>query len=44
MNDKYLEPWTNIKFCVEIGKTASETLALLTLVCDEYVINKSSVL
>jgi hypothetical protein len=31
MSDKNLEHWINIKFCVKIGKSASETLALLTV-------------
>jgi hypothetical protein len=30
MSDKILEQWINIKFCVKIGKSAGETLALLT--------------
>jgi len=34
----------NIKFCVKIGKSASETSALLTVAYDEYAIEKSSVL
>jgi hypothetical protein len=36
MSDKNLEQKTNIKFCVQIGKSASETLALLTLAYGEY--------
>jgi hypothetical protein len=43
MNDKKLEQRINIKFCVKIGKNASETLALLTLDYGEYVMKKSSV-
>jgi hypothetical protein len=31
MSDKNLERWTNIKFCVKIGKSARKTLALLTV-------------
>jgi len=31
MSDKNLERRINIKFCVKIGKSASETLALLTV-------------
>jgi len=31
MSDKNLEQRTNIKFSVKIGKSASETLALLTV-------------
>jgi hypothetical protein len=38
-----LEQGTNIKFCVKIGKSASETLALLTSAYDEYAMKKSSV-
>jgi hypothetical protein len=33
MSDKKLEKRINIKFCVKIGKNASETLALLTVAC-----------
>jgi hypothetical protein len=43
MCDKNLEQRINIKFCVRIGKNASETLALLTVAYGEYVIKKSSV-
>jgi hypothetical protein len=43
ISDKNLEQWINIKFCVKIGKSASETLALLTVVYGEYAIKKSSV-
>jgi hypothetical protein len=32
-----------MKFCVKIGKNASETLALLILAFGEYTANKSSV-
>jgi predicted ATP-binding protein involved in virulence len=39
MCDKTLEQRINIKF----GKSASETLALLTVVYAEYAMNKSSV-
>jgi hypothetical protein len=35
--------WLNINFCVKIGKSASETLAQLTLACGEYAMKKSSV-
>jgi hypothetical protein len=44
MSDKNLEQWINIKFCVKIGKSASETLALLLVVYGEYAMKKSSVL
>jgi transposase len=43
MNDKNLEQWINIKFCVKIGKSASETLALLRVAYGEYTMKKSSV-
>jgi hypothetical protein len=42
MSDKILEQWINIKFCVKIGKSASEMLALLILAY-EYAMKKSSV-
>jgi hypothetical protein len=41
MSDKNLEQRINIKFCVKIGKSASETLALLTVAYGEYAIKKS---
>jgi hypothetical protein len=43
MNDKNPEKQINIKFCVKIGNSASETLALLTLAYNEYDLKKSSV-
>jgi len=43
MSDKNLEQRINIKFCVKIGKSASETLVLLTVVHSEYALKKSSV-
>ena len=43
MSDKYLEQRINIKFCVKIGKSASETLAQLTVAYGEYAMEKSSV-
>jgi hypothetical protein len=43
MCDKNIEQWINIKFCVKTGKSASETLALLTLAFGEYAIKKSCV-
>ena len=43
MSDKNLEQWINIKFFVKIGKSASETLALLTVAYGEYDTKKSSV-
>jgi hypothetical protein len=42
MSDKNLEQRTNIKFCVKIGKSASETLALLTVAYGEYAMKISS--
>jgi hypothetical protein len=42
-SDKNLEQQINIKFCVRIGKSDSETLALLTVAYGEYNMNKSSV-
>ena len=44
MSDKNLEQRINIKFCVKIGKSASETLDLLTVAYGEYAMKKSSVL
>jgi len=43
MSDKNLEQRINIKFCVKIGKSDSETLALLTVAYGEYAMKKSSV-
>jgi hypothetical protein len=43
MSDKYLEQRINIRFCVKIGKSASETFALLTLAYGEYVMKNWSV-
>jgi len=43
ISDKNLERRINIKFCVEVGKSAIETLALLTVAYDEYAMKKSSV-
>jgi hypothetical protein len=43
MSDKNLEQQINTKFCVKIGKSASETLALLTMAYGEYAMMKSSV-
>jgi hypothetical protein len=40
MSDETLEQRRNIKFCVKIGKSASETLALLTMAYDEYAMQK----
>jgi len=42
-SDKNMEQRINFKFCVKIGKSASETLALLTVAYGEYDVKKSSV-
>jgi len=42
MSDKNLEVGINI-MCVKIGKSASETLALLTVAYGEYALKKLSV-
>jgi hypothetical protein len=43
MGDRNLEQRVNIKFCVKIGKTGSEMLALLRLVYGEYAMKKLNV-
>jgi len=43
MSDKNIEQRINIKFCVKIGKSASKTLAVLTVAYGEYAMKKSSV-
>jgi hypothetical protein len=43
MSDKNLVQWINIKFCVKIGKSTSETLTLLTVAYGEHAMKKSSV-
>jgi hypothetical protein len=43
MSDKNLEQQINTKFCAMSGKSASETLAVLTLANDEYAMKKLSV-
>jgi len=40
MSDKNLEQQINIKFCVKICKSASETLSLLTVAYGEYAMKK----
>jgi hypothetical protein len=40
MSDKNLEQWINIEFCVKIGKSSCETLALLTVDYGEYAMIK----
>jgi hypothetical protein len=44
MSDKNLLQRINIKFCGNIGKSANETLALLTVAYSEYTMKKCSVL
>jgi hypothetical protein len=44
MSDKNLKQHINIKFCVKTGKSASETVALLTVAYSEYTTKKLSVL
>jgi hypothetical protein len=43
MRHKNLEHLINIKFCVKIGESACETLALLMLAYGEYATKKVSV-
>jgi len=43
MSDKNLEQRINIKFCVKIGKSAVEMLALFIVAYDEYTMKKLSV-
>jgi hypothetical protein len=43
MNDKNLEQQMNIKIYVKIGKSASETLAPLTLAYGKYAVKKLNV-
>jgi len=43
VSGKNLEQWINVKFCVKIGKSASEMLALLTVAYGEYAMKKWSV-
>jgi hypothetical protein len=38
ISGKNLEQRINIKFCVKIGKSVNETLALLTMAYGEYVV------
>jgi hypothetical protein len=40
MSDENMEQKIIIKFCVKIGKYASEMLALLTFTCGEYAMKK----
>jgi len=43
MSDKNLEQWINIRFCVKIGRSASEMFVLLTVAYGEYAMKKSSI-
>lgn len=43
MSERNLEQRINIKFCVKIGKSASETLSLLKMAYGEHAVKKSSV-
>jgi hypothetical protein len=43
MSDRFLEQRINIKFCVKLGKNASDTCALLTEAYGGEVVKKSSV-
>jgi hypothetical protein len=40
MSDKNLEQRINIKFCMQIGKIASEMLTILTVAYGEYNVKK----
>ena len=40
MSDKNLEQWINIRFCVKIGRSASEMLAPLAVAYSEYAMKK----
>jgi hypothetical protein len=42
VSGKNLEQWINIKFCIKTCRSASETLAQLTLVYGVYAVKKSS--
>ena len=43
MSDKNLEQRINIKICVKIGKSASETLTLLIMAYSEFATKNSSI-
>jgi hypothetical protein len=43
MSDENLEQRIHIKFCAQIGNSASETLAILAWAYGEYAMKKSSV-
>jgi hypothetical protein len=42
MSDMNLEQRINIKFCVKTGRSATDTLTLLTVAYAEYAMKKSS--
>jgi hypothetical protein len=44
MNDRLLEQRINIKFCAELGKSASETLQMLTEAYGADAVKESSVI
>jgi hypothetical protein len=43
MSDQFLEQWINIKFCVKLGKNASDTCAMLSEAYEGEAMKKSSV-
>jgi hypothetical protein len=43
ISDKNVQQWIYIEFCVKIGKSASETLVILTLAYGEYAMKKMSI-
>jgi hypothetical protein len=43
MSDSFLEQLIKIKFCVNLGKNASGTCAMLSEACGGEAVNKSSV-
>lgn len=43
MNERNLEQWLNIKFCVKIRKSANEMLALLKMFYGEHDLKKLDV-
>jgi hypothetical protein len=43
MSDRFLEQRINIKFCVKLGKTASDTCAMLSEAYEGEAMKKSSI-
>lgn len=43
MSEMTLEQWINIKFCVEIGRSVSEMLALLKMAYCEHAMKKLNI-